>query len=132
MAVLKLTNLEMGMEAEVRALTGHPLFRNRLLSLGITPHSRVVLLRRLPMGGPLEVEVRGTRLAIRRKDADQIWVMVAGEASAEEASVGDASAEAALAATAVPSLARSRCRCGVGGEVFDEGTVLHGTGEGGR
>ncbi|MCL6599991.1 MAG: ferrous iron transport protein A [Alicyclobacillus macrosporangiidus] len=78
MQTLKLTNLEEGVKAQVQGLTGHPLFRNRLISLGITPHSQIVLVRRMPLGGPLEVEVRGTRLAIRRKDADQIWVSVGG------------------------------------------------------
>ncbi|MCL6631952.1 MAG: ferrous iron transport protein A [Alicyclobacillus herbarius] len=76
MRVLQLSQLGMNVEAEVQGLTGHPQFRNRLLSLGVTPRSRVVLVRRMPLGGPLEIEVRGTRLAIRRSDAEKVWVTV--------------------------------------------------------
>ena len=55
-------------------VTGHAAFRRRMLSLGITPGSRVQVLRAMPLGGPLEIEVRGTRLAMRVADAGRISV----------------------------------------------------------
>ncbi|MCL6625195.1 FeoA family protein [Alicyclobacillus shizuokensis] len=78
MRTVQLSQLSVNAEAEVQDLAGPPQFRNRLFSLGITPRSRLVLVRRMPLGGPLEIEVRGTRLAIRRHDADRVWVCVVG------------------------------------------------------
>ena len=52
------------------------MFRSRMLALGITPRSPVRVLRRMPMGGPIEIEVRGTRLALRLSDAGRITVTV--------------------------------------------------------
>lgn len=41
----------------------------RLMEMGLTEGARVVLTRRAPFGDPLEVEVRGTRLCLRRQEA---------------------------------------------------------------
>ncbi|MBX5437455.1 MAG: ferrous iron transport protein A [Alicyclobacillaceae bacterium] len=73
---LYLAELREQVSAEVSGLSAHPAFRNRMLTLGITPGSQVVVIRRMPFGGPLEIEVRGTRLAIRQADAAQIAVRV--------------------------------------------------------
>jgi ferrous iron transport protein A len=73
---MRLSDLDVHMEAQVRSVSGHPAFRNRMLTLGITPGSHILLIRRMPFGGPLEIEVRGTRLAIRRADAESIAVAV--------------------------------------------------------
>lgn len=41
----------------------------RLIEMGLTPGAVVSVTRRAPLGGPLEVRVRGTRLCLRRDDA---------------------------------------------------------------
>ena len=41
----------------------------RLLEMGMTAGAEVALTRRAPAGDPLELEVRGTRLCLRRADA---------------------------------------------------------------
>lgn len=43
-------------------------FRQRLLSLGLLPGSRFTVIRVAPLGDPVEIETRNTRLALRRKD----------------------------------------------------------------
>ncbi len=70
----RLSQLPAGSRAEIRAVAGHPAFRGRMLALGITPGAPLLLIRRMPMGGPLEIEVRGTRIALRMVDADRITV----------------------------------------------------------
>jgi len=40
----------------------------RLLEMGFTPGTGIVLTRRAPGGDPIEVRVRGTRLCVRRDD----------------------------------------------------------------
>jgi ferrous iron transport protein A len=41
----------------------------RLLEMGMTPSTPLVVTRRALFGDPLEVEVRGTRLCLRRSHA---------------------------------------------------------------
>ncbi|MCL6514257.1 MAG: ferrous iron transport protein A [Alicyclobacillus sp.] len=73
-AVCCLADLQVNTAARVASVEGHPAFRQRMLALGITPGSPVTVLRAMPLGGPMEIEVRGTRLAIRRDDAAGIRV----------------------------------------------------------
>lgn len=53
----------------VDALSGGPALRSRLAVLGVVPGTVLRVLRRMPAGGPLDVDVRGVRLAFRRADA---------------------------------------------------------------
>lgn len=56
---------------EIRAPADH---RARLLELGLVPGTLVELVRLAPLGGPVEVRVRGSQLVLRRDEADHIWV----------------------------------------------------------
>ena len=46
----------------------------RLLDLGLTPGEEMAIVQAVPLGDPLVVLVRGTRLALRRREAD--WIRV--------------------------------------------------------
>ncbi|MCX8072316.1 MAG: FeoA domain-containing protein [Candidatus Binatia bacterium] len=43
---------------------------HRLLDLGFVPGTRLKIVRRAPLGDPVEIEIRGTRLCFRRR---QLW-----------------------------------------------------------
>jgi len=45
------------------------VYRRRLLSLGITRGVELVVVRFAPLGCPVQVEVRGTSLALRKEEA---------------------------------------------------------------
>lgn len=45
------------------------LYRRRLLSLGITRGVELLVVRRAPLGCPLQVEIRGTSLTLRKEEA---------------------------------------------------------------
>jgi len=51
-------------------------FRKRLEDMGLTPGTEVTVVRSAPFSGPLEVYVRGSRLAIGRGMAERIFVEV--------------------------------------------------------
>ncbi|CAM3679004.1 FeoA family protein [Deinococcus frigens] len=51
----------------------HPL-RRRLLELGFVRGAPVMVVRRAPLGNPLEVRVNGTNLALRAADLHGIRV----------------------------------------------------------
>jgi len=42
--------------------------------MGMLPHTEISILRKAPMGDPLQISVRGTSLAIRKNLAEQITV----------------------------------------------------------
>ena len=46
----------------------------RLVELGLTPGTEVEVVRRAPLGGPLQIRVRFTRLCLRWPDADRFIV----------------------------------------------------------
>ena len=46
----------------------------RLREMGILPGAPIRLVRRAPLGCPIEFEVGGARLALRGRDAAQIFV----------------------------------------------------------
>ncbi|MEM4721425.1 MAG: FeoA family protein [Candidatus Methanomethylicaceae archaeon] len=72
--LVPLLELPEGSEAEVVFLVGGRGLISRLCSLGITPGTVVKLLRRAPIGGPLELSVRSTKVAIGRGVASKVLV----------------------------------------------------------
>lgn len=48
---------------------------NRLLDLGITPGEEVVVTHTSPLGDPIVIRIRGTSLALRKREAAWIWVV---------------------------------------------------------
>jgi len=73
-APISLADLEPGAGARVSAVdAGSPIGR-RLLDLGFVPGTEVRVVRRAPLGDPIEYELRGTRLCLRRTEARRIRV----------------------------------------------------------
>jgi ferrous iron transport protein A len=52
------------------------VFRRKLLSMGLTPGIEINILRKAPMGGPLELNLRGFSLSLRRNEAQGIQVQL--------------------------------------------------------
>lgn len=51
-------------------------YARQLLSLGLIPGTEIRVMRRAPLGDPLEIEFRGTRLAIRPGEAELLELTV--------------------------------------------------------
>jgi ferrous iron transport protein A len=58
----------------VKSVGGARAVRRRLLELGLVPGTPVTVVGVSPLGDPLELEVRGSRLSIRKKEAFAIEV----------------------------------------------------------
>jgi len=67
--VTTLADLNLGQRARVSKVVGDDDLSLRLLEMGLTPDVEVVLLGRAPLGDPLDFEVRGYRLSLRRQEA---------------------------------------------------------------
>ena len=69
-----LGDLRPGQSAVIHSVSGAPAFRLRLAEMGLVPKTRVKLLRRAPLGDPVELSVRGYALSLRLADARRIRV----------------------------------------------------------
>ena len=73
----------------------NPAFRQRLLAMGLLPGSTFRIVRSAPLGDPIEIETRRSRLALRRKDLQLLLFC--------EHHAYDAAQEAAPAAHTLPN-----------------------------
>jgi ferrous iron transport protein A len=74
---MRLSDLQEGESADITAFINlDNEVRKRLMVMGLLPNTSVTLIRRAPMGDPLQVSVRGVSLAVREKIAASIEVEV--------------------------------------------------------
>jgi Fe2+ transport system protein FeoA len=64
-----LDQLEVGQRAVVQAVTGRGRMTVRLLEMGFVPGVEVTLVKRAPLGDPLELRLRGFHVSLRRAEA---------------------------------------------------------------
>lgn len=67
-----LADLKVGSQGKVATVEGDDEVSLRLLEMGLTPGVRVSMLGVAPLGDPLEFEVRGYRLSLRRSEAARV------------------------------------------------------------
>lgn len=73
----QLKNGSMGVVQRIE-LTGTT--KRRLIEMGITPGTQVLVRKRAPLGDPIEVMLRGYTLTLREEDAVRIFVKEAAKA----------------------------------------------------
>ena len=71
---MTLNELKIGQKASIIAVNGKGALRRRLLDMGLTPHTQVMIRKVAPMGDPIEIHLRGYELTIRIEDAKEIEV----------------------------------------------------------
>ncbi len=69
-----LGQLTIGAAARVVEVAGVDDVAIRLMEMGLVPGTAVRLVGQAPLGDPLELELRGYRLSVRRTEADRIAV----------------------------------------------------------
>ncbi len=67
-----LADLEPGEKATVEAIDGTDTLAIRLMEMGILEGEVVAVVGRAPLGDPIEIAVRGSRLSLRRVEAARI------------------------------------------------------------
>lgn len=72
---MRLGDVRVGGRARVAGFEqGSKVYRQRLLAMGLTPGTAFVVRRRAPMGDPVEIEVRGFSLSLRKGEAAALRV----------------------------------------------------------
>ncbi|MFA5094115.1 MAG: FeoA family protein [Candidatus Omnitrophota bacterium] len=74
--ILKLSELSPGKSGCVARISGEGGLKKRLLDMGVVPGSEIEVLRIAPLGGPIEVLVRGYNLSLRMEEAAQVYLEV--------------------------------------------------------
>ena len=69
-----LCDLKLGESGKIHSIEGNEKLAKRLLALGLIDGTEIKLKRIAPLGDPLIVSLRGFDLAIRKKDAKNIYL----------------------------------------------------------
>ena len=72
--MMTLDELEIGKSGVIMAVNGEGALRRRLLDMGLTPKTKVMVRKVAPMGDPIEIHLRGYELTIRVDDAKDIEI----------------------------------------------------------
>lgn len=64
-----LSELEIGESGKILSVSGEGAIRRRLFDMGVTPGAGVSLRKRAPLGDPIEVNIRGYELTLRKAEA---------------------------------------------------------------
>lgn len=69
-----LKDLKVGQTARVVKLQGEGALRRRIMDMGITKGVEVRVRKVAPLGDPVEINVRGYELSLRKADAELVLV----------------------------------------------------------
>jgi len=72
--VSTLAQLPIGSRATVARIEGDDELSCRLMEMGLTPGAELKVVGVAPLGDPLELEVRGYRLSVRRSEAARVEI----------------------------------------------------------
>lgn len=72
--VINLSQLPIGARARVLSVSGDPALERRLLALGVLPGVELALVRVAPLGDPIQIELLGYNLSLRKSEAACVGV----------------------------------------------------------
>ena len=69
-----LKNVPIGKTVKVVKVAGEGAIKRRIMDMGITKGVDIYVRKVAPLGDPVEIQVRGYELSLRKADADMIEV----------------------------------------------------------
>jgi Fe2+ transport system protein FeoA len=73
--LLRLSDLKPGDKAKICGFyPGDSAYRQKLLAMGLTPHTQFEVIRRAPFGDPIEIRVRNFYLSLRQEEATLLQI----------------------------------------------------------
>ena len=73
-----LDKFEIGETGRIIKVGGEGIIRRRLFDMGVTPGAEVFLRKKAPLGDPLEINIRGYELTLRKAEAELVTLEVEG------------------------------------------------------
>lgn len=69
-----LKDVKVGKRVKVTKVGGEGAIKRRIMDMGITKGVQIYVRKVAPLGDPIEINVRGYELSLRKADADMIEV----------------------------------------------------------
>lgn len=73
-AAITLRDVPVGDTVRVAKLTGEGAIKRRIMDMGLTKGTEVIVRKVAPLGDPIEVTVRGFELSLRKDEAQNVLV----------------------------------------------------------
>ena len=70
--IQRLSDLEQGTSAVIASIPSGDTSMTRLRELGLLPGTTIKIIRRAPLGDPIEISVRGSLISLRANEAKLI------------------------------------------------------------
>ena len=71
---IPLGELPVHSRVQVVEIRGSGIHQRRMLDMGFVPGAEVMVVRKAPLGDPIEYRIKGTSVSMRQKDADTVLV----------------------------------------------------------
>ncbi|MGC8678197.1 MAG: FeoA family protein [Fervidicoccaceae archaeon] len=72
----KLSELKPGERGIIVRIEGDSSFKKRLMDMGVVRGAEVVMVRKAPLGDPIEFLLKGYNLSLRKKECENVYVEV--------------------------------------------------------
>ena len=76
---MTLSEMNTGDSGKILSVGGQGALRRRLMEMGLTPGTNVMVRKVAPFGDPIELHLRGYELTLRREDAQNIAIVIPKE-----------------------------------------------------
>lgn len=73
---MKLGELKPGEQGTVISIGDRGPLRRRIMDMGVTPGVFIKVIKVAPLGDPIEINIRGYELTLRKNEADQIQMKI--------------------------------------------------------
>jgi Fe2+ transport system protein FeoA len=78
---VNISDLNTNDKAEITAVNAKGEIRRRLLDMGLVKGVSFTVIRRAPLGDPIEILIKKFNLSLRKEEAEQILVKLSGDQS---------------------------------------------------
>lgn len=70
----KLSDFNVGETGRIVKVEGEGKIRRRLFDMGVTPGADIILMKKAPLGDPIEITIRGYELTLRKNEAIYVTI----------------------------------------------------------
>ena len=71
---MTLKDVAVGRTVKVKKITGEGPVKRRIMDMGITKGTEIYVRKVAPLGDPMELQIRGYELSVRKADAEMVIV----------------------------------------------------------
>lgn len=72
--MITLNDIPVGGTGRVKRLNGEGAVKRRIMDMGITKGVQIIVRKVAPLGDPIEINVRGFELSLRKSEAE--WIIM--------------------------------------------------------